>query len=358
MRNRTERLVSTLKERDLPGMLVSAPENRRYLSGFTGSAGVLIITPNAAKLATDFRYYEQVREQAPDFELVSGSAADAARARPAAGCARTRSGSRSRVRISLWRPTTSGPRPWKASNSVPTSGIVEALRAVKDPEELAAIERAVAVSDAAITHIMDTIRPGMTEREVTWELEVHMRTHGAEGLAFSTIAAAGPRSAMSHAVPTDRPIQAGEPMVIDMGARVDGYLSDITRSFCVGYASDQYLEIWETVLQAQLAAERGIRAGMTGIEADALARSIIYGAGYEGKFGHGLGHGVGLAIHEDPRASYTSTTLLPEGMVLTVEPGIYLPDWGGIRIEDMIVVGADASRVLTHAPKMPVVPGA
>jgi Xaa-Pro aminopeptidase len=146
-------------------------------------------------------------------------------------------------------------------------------------------------------------------------------------------------------------------MVIDMGARVDGYLSDITRSFCVGHASDQYLEVWDIVLQAQLAGERGIHAGMTGIEADALARSLIYGAGYEGKFGHGLGHGVGLAIHEEPRASFTSTTPLPEGMVLTVEPGIYLPGWGGIRIEDMIVVGATESRVLTQAPKMPVVPG-
>jgi len=144
-------------------------------------------------------------------------------------------------------------------------------------------------------------------------------------------------------------------MVIDMGARVDGYLSDITRSFCVGHASDEYLRLWEIVLSAQLAAERGIRAGMTGIEADALARDLIYAAGYEGKFGHGLGHGVGLAIHEDPRASFTSTTLLPAGMVLTVEPGVYLPGWGGIRIEDMIVVGAEESRVLTQAPKWPVV---
>ncbi|MFO7697932.1 MAG: Xaa-Pro peptidase family protein [Anaerolineae bacterium] len=356
MNNRVDRLVAALQARDLPGMLVTAPENRRYLSGFTGSAGALIITPQAAKLATDFRYYEQVREQAPAFELVQvpqQMPRVLAQELAALGLKRVAFESQDLTveTYDMWSQAMDG------IELVPTSMIVEELRAVKEPDELAAIERAVAVSDAAITYMMDTIRPGMTERQVSWELEVHMRTHGAEALAFATIAAAGPRSAMSHAVPTDRPIQAGEPMVIDMGARVDGYLSDITRSFCVGHASDQYLEVWDLVLQAQLAGERGIHAGMTGIEADALARSLIYGAGYEGKFGHGLGHGVGLAIHEDPRASFTSTTPLPEGMVLTVEPGIYLPGWGGIRIEDMIVVGATESHVLTQAPKMPVVPG-
>jgi Xaa-Pro aminopeptidase len=356
MSNRMERLVAALESQGLPAMLVSAPENRRYLSGFTGSAGVLIITSRAARLATDFRYYEQVREQAPDFELVP-----VPQQMPRVLAAELAALGVTRVGFESQDLTVDTYNQWSAAmpgvELLPTSGIVEELRAIKEPDELAAIERAVKVSDDAITHIMNTIRPGMTERDVTWELEVHMRTHGAEALAFATIAAAGPRSAMSHAVPTDRPIQAGEPMVIDMGARVDGYLSDITRSFCVGHASDQYLEIWDVVLQAQLAAERGIRAGMTGIEADALARSPIYAAGYEGKFGHGLGHGVGLAIHEEPRASFLATARLPAGMVLTVEPGIYLPDWGGIRTEDMIVVGVEASRVVTQAPKVPVVPG-
>ncbi len=356
MNTRVERLLAELEKRGIPGMLISTPENRRYLSGFTGSAGVLIITPAAAKLATDFRYYEQAREQAPDFCLV-----EVPQQMPRVLADELSALGLTSVAFESQDLTVAIYNQWAAAMEgvelIPTSGIVEGLRAVKEPAELEAIERAVSVSDAAITYIMDTIRPGMTERQVSWALEVHMRTHGAEALAFETIVAAGPRSAMSHAVPTDRPIRAGEPVVIDMGARVDGYLSDITRSFCVDHASDKYLEVWDIVLQAQLTAERGIRAGMTGIEADALARNMIYGAGYEGKFGHGLGHGVGLAIHEDPRASFTSTTPLPEGMVITVEPGIYLPDWGGIRIEDMIVVEADASRVLTRAPKMPVVPG-
>ncbi|NLT73082.1 MAG: aminopeptidase P family protein [Chloroflexi bacterium] len=356
MTTRVERLVAALEARDLEGMLVSSPENRRYLSGFTGSAGVLLITAQAAKLATDFRYYEQVAEQAPDFELVA-----VPQQMPQVLARELRALGLERVAFESQDLTVETYNIWAQAfegiELVPTSGIVEELRAVKEPVELEAIERAVRISDAAMVHLMDVLRPGMTERQVAWELEVHMRTHGAEALAFATIAAAGPRSAMSHAVPTERPIQEGEPMVIDMGARVDGYLSDMTRSFCVGWASDQYLEIWDTVLQAQLAAEKGIRAGMTGIEADALARSLIYGAGHEGKFGHGLGHSVGLAIHEDPRASFLSTAVLPEGLVLTVEPGIYLPGWGGIRTEDMIVVGGEVSRVLTQCPKVPVVPG-
>ncbi|MHB1318387.1 MAG: M24 family metallopeptidase, partial [Anaerolineae bacterium] len=205
-----ERLLSALEARDLPGMLVTAPENRRYLSGFTGSAGALIITPRAAKLATDFRYYEQVREQSPDFELVQ-----VPQQMPRVLAQELAALGLRRVAFESQDLTVETYDQWSRAMEgielVPTSGIVEELRAVKEPDELAAIERAVAVSDAAITYMMDSIRPGMTERQVTWELEVHMRTHGAEALAFATIAAAGPRSAMSHAIPTDRPIQAGEP---------------------------------------------------------------------------------------------------------------------------------------------------
>ncbi|MGI6367180.1 MAG: M24 family metallopeptidase [Anaerolineae bacterium] len=354
MNNRVLRLLEQLEKRGLKGMLVSSPENRRYLSGFAGSAGVLIIAPGVTKIATDFRYYEQVAEQAPEFELVKVVAST-----PDVLAQELKRLGLTEVAFESDNLTVTTYNQWAAAmqgvNLVPTSGIIEQLRAVKEPVELEAIQRAVDIADGAMTEMMETIQVGMTEREVAWALQVHMRNHGAEGVGFSTIVAAGPRSAMSHAVPTDRPIGAGEPMVIDMGARVDGYLSDITRSFCVGYATDEYLKVWDVVLQAQLAAERGIRAGMTGIEADALARSLIYGAGYEGHFGHGLGHAVGLEIHENPRASFTATERLLEGMVLTVEPGIYLPGWGGIRTEDMIVVGATESRVLTRTPKLPVV---
>ncbi len=353
MNQRVQRLIKALQQQGLPGILISSPENRRYLSGFTGSAGVLVITPEVARLATDFRYYEQVREQAPDFALVEvPQRMEQVLARQVAELGLRRIAFESAAvtyeTYESWR------KAMPAVELVPTTGLVEALRAVKDEAELAAITEAVRIADEAMEHIIDAMRPGMSERQVAWELEVYMRTHGAEALAFTTIVAAGPRSAMSHAVVTDRPIQCGEPIVIDMGARVDGYCSDITRSFCLGEADERYLQIWHTVLQAQQAAESQIRAGMTGIQADAIARDWIYGAGYEGQFGHGLGHGVGLAIHEEPRASSTYPGALPAGMVLTVEPGIYIPGWGGVRIEDMVVVGEDSCRILTGARKEPV----
>jgi Xaa-Pro aminopeptidase len=238
---------------------------------------------------------------------------------------------------------------------VGVSGLVEELRVVKDASEIALITEAVRMADEAMAHIMEWIQPGVTEREVSWELEVYLRTHGAEALSFTTIVASGPHGAMSHAVTSERPIETGDPIVIDMGARYEGYCSDLTRSFCLGEASDEYRQMWDTVLAAQLAAEEAIHAGMGGVDADAVARTIIYGAGYQGKFGHGLGHGVGLAIHEPPRASYTSTDTLQAGSVLTVEPGIYVPGWGGIRIEDMVVIADEGCRVLTQVAKVPVI---
>lgn len=356
MNSRVERLIETLGQQGLEGMLISSPENRRYLSGFTGSAGVLIITPGAAKLATDFRYYEQVRQQAPDFELVEV----AQRVEPVLAQELAALGLE-RIAFESAGVTFETYESWRKAmpgvELAPTTGLVEGLRAIKDAGELAAIGEAVRVADEAMEQIIDSIRPGMTEREVAWDLEVAMRTRGAEALAFGIIVAAGPHGAMSHAVVTDRPIGWGEPVVIDMGARVDGYCSDITRSFCVGEADERYLAIWSTVLEAQLTAERQIRAGVLGSQADAFARDLIYGAGFEGQFGHGLGHGVGLAIHEEPRASMSATGAIPAGVVLTVEPGIYVPGWGGVRIEDMVVVEEEGCRILTRTRKEPVAPG-
>lgn len=354
MNARVERLRKAMAEKDIECLLVSQPENRRYLSGFTGSAGVLIITADQALLASDFRYYEQVRQQAPDFELVEIT--DTTQAALAATLDRlgvSQVGFESQAltveTYGQWRDAIGGVE-W-----APTSGIVERLREIKDADEIAAIERAVRLADEAMSHIYGWLRPGMTEREVAWELEAYMRTHGAERLSFTAIIGFGPNGAMAHAVTSDRPIQVGEPVVIDVGCVVDGYCSDLTRSFCLGRADDRYRAVWEQVLQAQLAAEAAIRPGLSGVEADAIARRLIYGAGYEGKFGHGLGHGVGLAIHEGPRASFTSKDTLAPGMVVTVEPGIYEPGWGGVRIEDVVVVTEDGCRVLTGVEKRMVV---
>jgi len=353
---RIERLRELLAQQSLEALLVSGAENRRYLSGFTGSAGVLIITAEEALLATDFRYYEQVKMQAPAFALVEvvGSVVKALAAQV------QRLGVH-RVGFEAQNLSVETYQQWQAEMPTvewaPTQGLVESLRMVKDEAEITFIEEAVHLADAAMIHIMEWMRPGVTEREVSWELEVHMRTHGAERLAFTTIVGSGPNGAMSHAVTSDRPIAWGDSVVIDMGAMVQGYCSDLTRSFCLGQANEEYLAIWHTVLGAQEAAEQAIRPGLSGVEADATARRIIYEAGYEGKFGHGLGHGVGLAIHEAPRAGMTSEDTLAVNQILTVEPGIYLPGQFGVRIEDMVVLTAEGCRVLTECPKTPVIAG-
>jgi len=196
----------------------------------------------------------------------------------------------------------------------------------------------------------------MTEREAAWELEAYMRTHGADKIAFDLIVGSGPNGAMPHHHSDPRPIQTGEPIVLDLGAQVNGYHSDLTRTICLGRPQDgRFLEIYDVVLRAQEAALRGIRAGMTGIEADRIARDVIEAAGYGDSFGHGLGHGVGLAVHEGPRAGRTSEDTLLAGSTLTIEPGIYLPGWGGVRIEDLTLVCENGVQLISHASKEPLV---
>ncbi len=351
MNQRVASLRAATAEQSLPAVLITQPENRRYLSGFTGSAGMLLIDQEEALLLTDFRYYEQVRSQAPDFGLVEVT--DTPLAALVAEVGRL---GLSKIGFESSDVTVDAYEQWhRALPSVewaPIKGLVENLREVKDADELRAIERAVRIADEALEYMMGWITPGVTERQIAWELEVHMRTHGADGLSFTTIVASGPHGAMAHAVTTNRPVQAGDRVVIDMGALVDGYCSDITRSFCVGRADDTYREVWDLVLRAQQEAKGAIAAGVSCAQVDAVARQIIYDAGQEGRFGHGLGHGVGLAIHERPRLGRTSTDILRAGSVVTVEPGVYIPGWGGIRTEDMVVVEESGCRVLTGCRKI------
>jgi len=354
MVDRVAALQAKIAERGLDALFVTEPGNRRYISGFTGSNGIIIISPEGGSVATDFRYYEQVRQQAPAFavvELGPDQNAGLAAHTSARGYARIGyDGAHITVdHLSRWQEAMPEVT-WESA-----SGWVEELRRVKDASEIAQIRVAVALADEAMAHIMDWIRPGVTERQVAWELEVYMRTHGAERLSFDTIVGGGVNGAKPHAVVSDRVIERGDPVVIDMGAMCGGYCSDLTRSFCVGEASDAYLQAWNLVLEAQVSAEAAIKAGVTGREADAVAREIIDQGGFEGKFGHGLGHGVGLAIHEAPSLSMRSEDTLVAGHVATVEPGVYDPAWGGIRIEDMILVLEDGCEVLTGVPKVPVV---
>ena len=225
------------------------------------------------------------------------------------------------------------------------------LRGIKDQQELEILAEAVAIGDKAFTHILGFLRPGLTERQVALELERHMQDLGATAASFETILASGPRSAMPHGVATERVLQKNEFVKMDYGCIYKGYCSDMTRTVVLGKADDKQREIYNIVLEAQLAAISGIKAGMTGKEADSLARDVITARGYGDNFGHGLGHGVGLAIHEHPRAGIASENVLAVNNVVTAEPGIYIPGWGGVRIEDMLVVEEGGCRNLTASPK-------
>jgi Xaa-Pro aminopeptidase len=357
MITRLARLREMMAQASLDGLLVTQPENRRYLSGFTGSAGVLIITSEWQAIATDFRYHQQVQTQCPAWNLIEAGydfedkMLDVLRAmKLGAKSLGFEAGYASVDQAERWVRALKG-----RIKLVSTTHFVEDMRLSKDDGEVEAIRRAVALADEALGHTCEWLQPGMTEREVAWELESFMRTHGASAVSFELLVGSGPNGALPHLHPTGRAIQAGEPIVMDLGCVVDGYCSDVTRTVCLGEPKDsRYLELWNLVLKANETARAGVKAGITGVEGDKLGRDVIDDAGYGKYFGHGLGHGVGLAIHEGPRFSFAYPDRIPVGAVMTVEPGIYMPGWGGIRIEDMILVREDGVETLTSAPKVPI----
>jgi Xaa-Pro aminopeptidase len=326
--------------------------NVRYLSGFTGTAAWLLVTRDQQFIGTDSRYWEQARGQSPDFELVQYTG-QAGQTEALHGVV-NRFGVK-RIGVEGDHLTVARHEEWTAAldgaELVSTSGVVDMLRAVKDDDEIKALRRALALTDEAYEHVMHWIEPGMTEKEVAWELESYMRTHGAEGMAFAVHVASGPGSAEPHHVSGERKIGESDPVWIDMGARVDGYNGDLTRSFVLGEPNEQFRKVYDVVLRAQLAAERALKAGMSGRELHEVAHTVIREAGYGDNYGHGLGHGLGLAVHEKPSAGAQSTDVLSAGAVVTIEPGIYIPGWGGVRIEDVAVVTEDGAQILTGASK-------
>ena len=348
-------LREKLDEKGLDAILVSGPESRRYVSGFTGSAGYLLVSRVGATLATDFRYVEQAGNQSPAFQVTKMGTGwswllDLLKETPF-----EKVGFEShQMTVATYGQITEVLKdlPTNARPSMmATQGIIEGMRTVKQAEELALLQKAIDASDAAMEAVAPTIQTGETEREVAWRMEVAMRDSGADSLSFDTIVASGPNGAMPHHRPSDRAIRPGEPIVIDMGAKVGGYCSDITRTACVGEPDDQFRKVYDIVLGAQLTAIATVRTGMSGADADGLARGVIAEAGYGDNFGHSLGHGVGLYIHEYPRVGPSSKDPLEEGMVFTVEPGIYLSGWGGVRIEDVVRLESDGARVLSKAAK-------
>ena len=352
---RLENLRGKLQDKGLDSLLVSTPENRRYLSGFTGSAGYLVISSDLAILATDFRYVEQAGNQCPDFQVVkTGSDWSWLMDLQREHRMKKLGFEGQHMTVATYRQLSEASQELPSADKpdlISTSGMVEELRTVKDTDELALLQKAIDVSDAAMQAISPTLKVGDTEKEVAWQLEKAMRDFGADSLSFDTIVAAGPNGAMPHHRPSDRPIALGEPVVIDMGAMVGGYCSDITRTFCVGEPDEMFRKVYDIVLGSQLAAIATVRAGMSGGEADELSRVVISEAGYGDNFGHSLGHGVGMAVHEYPRVGPKSGHHLEEGMVFTVEPGIYLSGWGGVRIEDVVILDNSGAQVLSKAPK-------
>ncbi len=357
---RIERLRAALGENDIDAMLVSSPENRRYLSGFTGSAGYLLISESAQVLITDSRYTEQAEKQASGYRVERMTAGQGWKWLPElahdAGISRV-GFEASDVTVaahSAFRKAISEHEKSTGPDLVETSELIDKMRAVKDRGELEILTKAVEVTDRAFEEVSAAVEPGVTEGEIAWEIEKSMREQGAEGLAFETIVAAGPNGALPHHLADETPLQEGHAVVIDMGAKYDGYCADLTRTIVVGEPDDKFAEVYNKVLEAQIEAEERVRPGMTGQEVDAISRVIIADAGYGDNFGHSLGHGVGLAVHEYPRVGPTGDDTIEDGMAFTVEPGIYLSGWGGVRIEDIVVMENGRARVLSRARKLKV----
>jgi Xaa-Pro aminopeptidase len=351
---RIQQLRERIQERELDGILVSQAENRRYLSGLSTSAGSLIISPEKALFAADFRYAEQASIECPDFEVVQikGEISEwLPGLLPELGIKKLGFEANVISFAAHSKLSKALDRDKKGFQLVPTEGLVESLRAVKDEEELVHLSRAAELADSAIAHFKSRMQPGMTEKDAAWEIERFLRENGREELPFHVIVASGPNSALPHATPTERRIQADEPIIADLGARIGGYCSDLTRTLCIGSQDTTFTKIYDLVLGAQLTALATLNTGMNGEQADSLARTVIEQAGYRDSFGHGLGHGVGLAPHENPRLGYKSEDILADNMVFTVEPGIYLPRWGGVRIEDMVMFEHGQAKVLTKSEK-------
>ncbi|MDT0159976.1 MULTISPECIES: Xaa-Pro peptidase family protein [Bacillaceae] len=344
-----EKLRAAFGQHSIDGMLVTSNYNRRYLTGFTGSAGVVLISGEKAQFITDFRYVEQAGKQCEGFEIVqhSGNIVEEA-ARQARNLGIQKLGfEQDHVSFASFKAYEAAAE----AELVPVSGAIEKLRLIKTESEIKILKEAASIADKAYTHILDYIRPGRTELEVSNELEFFMRKAGAASSSFDIIVASGYRSALPHGVASDKVIEKGDMVTLDFGAYYNGYVSDITRTLAVGEPDSKLKDIYHIVLEAQLKGLEGIKPGISGKEADALTRDHISSKGYGEYFGHSTGHGIGLEVHEGPGLASRSDVILEEGMVVTVEPGIYIPGLGGVRIEDDTIITKDHNEKLTHSTK-------
>ena len=352
--SRVQKLREHLAKVELDAIFVSNGENRRYISGFVSTAGYLMVTQNDAVVCTDFRYTEQAAQQAPGWRIdrIGGKPEWLAKlvnefAIKTLGFEADDMtvGTLERFKKAL-KENDLDPE-WKA-----TSGIGVDLRAYKDSGELELLQRAIDIGDQAFEETADLLEVGMTEKEAAWIFEKAVRERGAESISFETIVAIGPNAARPHHATSDSKLVEGQTIVFDCGSRYQGYCSDLTRTVVLGDADDEIKRVYDIVLTAQLAAIDMVKPGMTGEECDAIARKIITEAGHQNDFGHSLGHGLGLEVHENPGVGPNAKGKLGNGMPFTIEPGIYIPGWGGVRIEDVVVLENDKARVMSHAIKM------
>lgn len=349
-RQRQQRLEQPVQEHRLDGLLITHLPNVRYLTGFTGSMAMLLLLPDELLFLTDRRYTLQASEQVqativPSETTYEQTLVETIRQRRI----RRLGFEASRMSVKMHRALRESLG--SECELVPTDGLVESLRLVKDDEEIAALQRAVELTSAVFADILPEIKPGVRERDLAVELEYRLRRAGAERLAFDTIVASGARAALPHGIASDKRIGYNELVVFDFGIIVDGYASDMTRTVYLGTPDARVREIYRIVLEAQQYCEENMRAGMTARDIDALTREPITRAGYGDSYGHSTGHGIGLEVHEAPRLARTNDAVVPARATVTIEPGIYLPEWGGVRIEDVVVVEAEGCRVLTPTPK-------
>ncbi len=355
---RIEALRAEAQSRKIDTLMVLTAENRYYLSGYTGedtqfdeSAGALFISADKLILATDSRYNLQAESEAPLYEVICYREGLPTKIPEILKILGTKTLGFEGARLSVYQHNQIKEKLDSAMMTVEliaADDLFEPLRVIKAEQEIKLMKDALELAETVFTDFINTICPGMTEYDAAWTMEKNMREAGAQSLAFPTITASGPNSALPHAVPGNRAFQTGEPILFDWGARLNEYCSDISRTVIIGQPDATFKKVYQTVRDAQQMAIEAIKPGVSSKAVDNIARSHIENQGFKGKFGHGLGHGVGIAIHEAPRLSPLKDTSLQTGMVVTVEPGIYLSEWGGVRIENMVVVRDEGAEVLNR----------
>jgi Xaa-Pro aminopeptidase len=356
--NRIEKVRKALKEADIDTLMVLVAENRFYLSGYTGedsqfdeTAGALFITKDDLVLATDPRFDTQAEQEAPGYDIVCYKKGLAQELPALTRRLGTRKLGFESVRLSCLqynKMKTALADAGQTITLVPVEDIVENLRVIKSEDEIEATRKALAIAEDAFEAVLAGLEPGMTEKEGAWQLEIAVRERDGSGLSFPTICATGRNSALPHAIPGQAVFREGDPLLFDWGVFAGHYCSDTTRTVVLGEPDDQFKKVYATVREAQKRAIAAIKAGAGSKAVDAAARDYIDSTEFEGKFAHGLGHGTGLAVHEAPRLNTLRDETLKAGMIVTVEPGIYLPEWGGIRLENQVVVRQDGAEVLNR----------